>query len=101
MLILINVGSFYMANSGGYISRPGRGNTMSSDPQALANEVVESFKELLDSDLQEAIGEPHFHALQGMVTEAIAKQSEGILELLEQNLEQLKSQMIKRRPLEL
>ena len=74
---------------------------MSSDPQALASEVVESFKELLDSDLREAIGEPDFHALHGMVTEAIAKQAEVILELLEQNLEQLKSQMIARRPLEL
>jgi hypothetical protein len=101
MLILINVGSFYMANSGGYNSMPGRGNTMSSDPQALANEVVESFKELLDSDLREAIGEPHFHALHGMVTEAIAKQSEVILELLEQNLEELKSKMVERHPLEL
>ena len=74
---------------------------MSSDPQALANEVVESFKELLDSDLREAIAEHHYHALHGMVTEAIAKQSEVILELLEQNLEQLKSKMIERHPLEL
>jgi hypothetical protein len=74
---------------------------MSSDPQALAKEVVESFKELLDSDLREAIGEPHFHALHSMVTEAIAKQSEMILELLEQNLEQLKSRLIERHPLEL
>ena len=75
--------------------------SMSSDPQALANEVVESFKELLDSDLREAIGEYHYHALHGMVTEAIAKQSEVILELLEQNLEQLKSKIIERHPLEL
>jgi hypothetical protein len=74
---------------------------MSGEPHTLANEVVDSFKELLDSDLQEAIGEHHFHALQGMVTEAIAKQSEVILELLEQNLEQLKSRMIERHPLEL
>ena len=77
------------------------GDTMSSDPKALANEVVESFKELLDSDLRAAIGEHHYHALHGMVTEAIAKQSEMILELLEQNLEQLKSKMIERHPLEL
>ena len=74
---------------------------MSHDPQALANEVVESFKELLDSELQQAIGESHFQALHGMVVEAIANQSEVILELLQQNLEQLKSRMIERRPLEL
>lgn len=74
---------------------------MSNDPQALANEVVESFKELLDGDLREAIGEQHFHALHDMVVEAIAKQSEVILELLEQNLGQLKSKMIARHPLEL
>lgn len=74
---------------------------MSNDPQALANVVVESFKELLDSDLRLAIGEHHFQALHGMVVEAIAKQSEEILGLLEQNLEQLKSRMTERRPLEL
>ena len=74
---------------------------MSNDPQELANEVVESFRELLDGDLREAIGEHHFQALHGMVIEAIAKQSEVILELMQQNLEQLKSRMIERRPLEL
>ena len=74
---------------------------MSNDPQELANEVVESFRELLDGDLREAIGEHHFQALQGMVIEAIEKQSEVILELMQQNLQQLKSRMIERRPLEL
>jgi hypothetical protein len=74
---------------------------MSSDTKVLANEVVESFKELLDDDMLEAIGEHHFHALHGMVREAIAKQAEAILELLEQNLGQLKAEMIERRTLEL
>lgn len=74
---------------------------MSSDPKALANGVIESFKELLDGDVREAIGEHHFHALHGMVREAISKQSEAILEQLEQNLEQLKSEMVERRSLEL
>ena len=74
---------------------------MSSEQKALANEVVESFKEALDGDVREAIGEQHFCALQAMVTEAIAKQAEAILERLEQNLQQLKSEMIVRRPLEL
>ena len=74
---------------------------MSSDPKAHANEVIESFKGLLDGDVREAIGEHHFHALHGMVREAIAKQSEAILERLEQNLEQLKSEMVERRSLEL
>jgi hypothetical protein len=55
----------------------------------------------LDGDVREAIGEQHFCALQAMVTEAIAKQAEAILERLEQNLQQLKSEMIERRPLEL
>ena len=71
---------------------------MSSDPKALADEVVESFKELLDSDLRAALGEHHYHALHGMVTEAIAKQSEVILELLEQYLEQLKSRDDRKAP---
>ena len=74
---------------------------MSSDPKAFANEVIESFKGLLDDDARVAIGEHHFHALHGMVREAIAKQSEAILERLEQNLEQLKSEMVERRSLEL
>jgi len=74
---------------------------MRSDPQVLANEVVESFQVLLDDDMLEAIGEHHFYALHSLVKEAIAKQSEAIPELLEQNLEQLKSEMIVRRTLEL
>jgi hypothetical protein len=46
---------------------------MSSDPKALANEVVELFKGLLDGDAREAIGEHHFYALHDMVREVIAK----------------------------
>jgi uncharacterized protein YpuA (DUF1002 family) len=79
----------------------GQDENISSDPKAVANEVIESFKELLDGDLREAIGEHHFHALHGMIREAIAKQSDAILERPEQNLERLKSEMIERRSLEL
>jgi hypothetical protein len=74
---------------------------MGSDAQELASEVVESFKGLLNGDVREAVGEYHFQALQGMVGQAIAQQSEMILERLEQNLQQLKSEVVERNPLEL
>ena len=67
----------------------------------LASDVVEAFQELLDSEAREAVGKDHFHALQGMIREAIAEQSEAILERLERNLSQVKAEMVERRPLEL
>ncbi len=74
---------------------------MSVESKALANKVVSSFQELLDSNVREAVGDSNFHALQGMVREALAEQSEAILERLEQDLKQIKSEMVERLPLEL
>ena len=74
---------------------------MSSNPKALASGVVEAFQALLDSNVREAIGENHFLALHGMIREAIAEQSEAMLEQLELNLRQIRSEMVERRPLEL
>jgi hypothetical protein len=64
---------------------------MTSDPKALANQVVESFQVLLDSNVRDAIGEHQFYALQGLIREAIAEQSEVIFERLAQDLKQLQS----------
>jgi hypothetical protein len=74
---------------------------MSGETEALADEVLSSFQALLDEDAKAAIGEHHFHSLHGMIREAIAEQSEAILDRLEQNLRQLKSEMVERNPLEL
>ncbi|MDH3634445.1 MAG: hypothetical protein OES20_07040 [Gammaproteobacteria bacterium] len=74
---------------------------MGSDSKALASEVVGAFQALLESDAREVIGEDHFKALHGMIREAIAEQSEAIIERLERNLSQIKSEMVERRPLEL
>ena len=74
---------------------------MTSDPKRLASEVTDSFKSLLDSEVQDAVGENQFLALQGMVREAIAEHADAIVERLEQDLKQLRSEMVERRPLEL
>ncbi len=74
---------------------------MSSNPKALASGVVDAFQALLDSNVREAIGENHFHELHGMIREAIAEQSEAMLERLELNMSQIRSEMVERRPLEL
>jgi len=74
---------------------------MSVESRALAGKVVDSFQALLDSDAREAVGDSNFHALQGMVREALAEQSEAIIERLEQNLKQVKAEMVERLPLEL
>ncbi len=74
---------------------------MASDPKLLASEVIESFKSLLDSEVRDAVGEHQFHALQGMVREAIAEHSDAIVDRLEQELKTIRSEMVERRPLEL
>ena len=74
---------------------------MTSDPKRIAREVTESFKSLLDSELQDAVGEHQFQALQGMIREAIAEHSDAIVERLEQDLKQIRTDMVERRPLEL
>ncbi|MCP4283583.1 MAG: hypothetical protein GY792_03900 [Gammaproteobacteria bacterium] len=74
---------------------------MASDPKLLASEVIESFKSLLDNETRNAVGEHQFHALQGMVREAIAEHSDAIVDRLEQELKTIRSEMVERRPLEL
>ena len=74
---------------------------MTSDPKRLALDVTESFKSLLDREVQDAIGENQFQALQGMVREAIAEHSDAIVGRLKQELKQIRSEMVERRPLEL
>ncbi len=74
---------------------------MTSDPKRIAREVTESFKSLLDSELQEAVGEHQLQALQGMIREAIAEHADAIVERLEQDLKQIRTDMVERRPLEL
>jgi len=74
---------------------------MSGDAKVLADEVIDSFKALLYGEVQDAIGDNNFHLLQGMIREAIAEQSDAILKRLDQDLGQIRSEMVERRPLEL
>jgi hypothetical protein len=74
---------------------------MSVEPKALADRVVDTFQALLDSDTREAVGDSNFQALNGMIREAIAEQSQMILERLLQDLKQLESEMVERTPMEL
>lgn len=74
---------------------------MASDPKILASEVIESFKALLDNEARDAVGEHQFHALQGMLREAIAEHSEALVDRLEQDLKTIRAEMVERRPLEL
>jgi len=74
---------------------------MSSNSETLAGGVVNAFRALLDNDARNSIDEHHFDALHGMVREALAEQSEAIFKRLEQDLRQIKSDMVERRPLEL
>ena len=61
-----------MANSDGRLVRISGRSEMASDPKLLASKVVESFKSLLDNEARDAVSEHQFHALQGMVREALA-----------------------------
>ncbi len=74
---------------------------MPSDAKALADGVVESFRQLLDGDARDLVGDHLLNALHGMVSEAIAEHAESIFEQLERELRKLHSDMIERKPLEL
>ena len=74
---------------------------MSDDPKLRANHVVESFKAQLGDELCEKLGEHCFHALQGMVREALAEQTESIIARLEQDLKELRAELVERRALEI
>ena len=75
--------------------------TMSTDPKTIAESVVDAFRERLEPALRDSIDDHHFTALQGMVREAISEHAEAIVERLDQDLKQVKSDMVERRPLEL
>ncbi len=74
---------------------------MSKDPKTIAESVVDAFRERLEPELRDSIDEHHFTALQGMVREAISEHAEAIVERLDRDLKQVKSDMVERRPLEL
>lgn len=74
---------------------------MSVETEQLADRVVGSFRDLLDNDTREAVGESNFNALRGMIREVITEHSEAIFDRLKQNLQQAESEMVERTPLEL
>lgn len=74
---------------------------MSIDPKLRANQVVESFRAQLGDELCETLGEHCFQALQGMVREALAEQTESIISRLEQDLKELRAELVERRALEI
>lgn len=73
---------------------------MENDQKDKADRVVETFRSQLDSDMNAAIGEHNFDALNSLVREAIAEHTETIIEQLEDLVEQIKAET-ERRPLEL
>ena len=74
---------------------------MSNEPGSRADDVVESFQQLLGEDVCAAVGEQHFHALREMVREALTEQSEAIIDRLQQELKILRSEMVERRAMEI
>ena len=74
---------------------------MNANSKALADKVVDSFEDLLDSDTRAAIGDSNLNALRNMIIEVIAERSKTIIERLEQDLKQLESDLVERVPREL
>jgi hypothetical protein len=100
-LILINVAGSCLADSGLRFTNRNKGEVMSDESKAMADKVVSSFQNLLDSNAREAVGDSNFHALHVMIREAIAEQSGALLDRLQQNLKQIEAEMVERTPLEL
>lgn len=74
---------------------------MDGESKKRADAVVESFKAGLDGDTTAAVGEHQFNALRDMVREALAEQSGAIVERLQRELEEIRSELIERRALEI
>lgn len=97
----VNVVGSCLADSGFRIINSDKGDAMSVESRALAEKVVSSFQDLLDSHAREAVGDSNFRALEVMVREAIAEQSVALLDRLQQHLKQIESEIAVRTPLEL
>ena len=74
---------------------------MAHNPQELAGKVVNAFRELLGDEICGGIGDERFHDLHAMVCDVLAEQSAAILEHFEEDLKQLRSELVERRPLEM
>jgi hypothetical protein len=74
---------------------------MSVESKALADRVVTSFQELLDSDTRRVLGDTNLHSLNGMIREALAEQAAAVIERLQQDLRQIETEMVEKPPLEL
>ena len=74
---------------------------MAQNPQVLADKVVNAFRELLGDEICSGIADERFHDLHTMVRDVLAEQSAAILERFEDDLKQLRSELVERRPLEL
>ncbi len=68
---------------------------MSREQEEIANHVIQSFQALLSSEVCESIGDQHFEALKGIVSEALAEHSETILERFEAITKKLRTEIEK------
>ena len=101
MLTLINVAGSVPSNSGHRIGYTNKGVKMNANSNELADRVVNSFQDLLDSNMREAIGDSNLNALRSMISEVITERSKTIFGRLQENLEQVESEMLERIPMEL
>lgn len=74
---------------------------MNADSKQLADKVVNSFRDLLDSETRAAVGDDNLNALRGMVSEVITERSKSIFDRLQQDLKQIEAELVERVPLEL
>ena len=66
---------------------------MSIQHEAIADQVVMSFRDLLDDDTRGSIGDKHFEALKSMVCEALCEHSQIILSRFDEVIKELKSEI--------
>jgi len=68
---------------------------MSREQEKIANHVIQSFQNLLGSEVRKSIGDQHFEALKDIVNQALAEHSEIILERIEAITKQLRTEIEK------
>lgn len=68
---------------------------MSNEHEALADQVVETFQSLLDTDIRDAIGNENFTALNEMVREALSEHTAIILGRFDEVIKNLRAEIEK------
>jgi len=66
---------------------------MSIQHEAIADQLIKSFKDVLEDEVQSSISNRNYEALKGMVCEALSEHSQIILSRFDEVIKELRSEV--------